>query len=107
MFFYSDKSGSGGLTQSSFKISAAYHWAMNKKGNNILFRSLTRQALYNMKSRSSKLTFEDQLVGNLNESVDLANIDKMKKGFLDHVGGLKFTSKLNKTDNLPSVLPPR
>ena len=36
MFFYTDKSGTGGLTQQSFKISAAYHWAINKKGNSIL-----------------------------------------------------------------------
>ena len=99
MFFYSDKSGSGGLTQSSFKISAAYHWAMNKKGNNILSIAYQTGAVQHEIKNPVKLIFEDQLTGNMPmTSVDLANIDKMKKGFLDHVGGLKFTSKLNKTD---------
>ncbi len=97
MFFYSDKSGSGGLTQSSFKISAAYHWAMNKKGNNILSIAYQTGGVQHEVKDPKKLIFEDQLV-NGGSSADEGNIDKMKKGFLDHVGGLKFTSKLNKTD---------
>lgn len=100
MFFYSDKSGSGGLTQSSFKISAAYHWAMNKKGNNILTIAYQTGAVQHEVKNPEKLIFEDQLVQGVETSVDQAIIDKMKKGFLDHVGGLKFTSKLNKTDEM-------
>src|SRR5690606_34231191 len=43
------------------------------------------------------LTFEDGLIAG-GSSIDLGFMDQMKKGFLDHVGGLKLTSKFNKTD---------
>src|SRR5688572_30870019 len=36
LFFYSDKSGDAGLTQSTFKVSAAYHLALNKAGSNVI-----------------------------------------------------------------------
>jgi type IX secretion system PorP/SprF family membrane protein len=97
MFFYSDKSGDAGLTQSSFKISAAYHWAINKKGSSILSIAYQTGAIQHEIKDINKLKFEDALVMG-GTSLDLANVDKMKKGFLDHVGGLKFTSKYNKTD---------
>lgn len=97
MFFYSDKSGDGGLTQSSFKISAAYHWSLNKKGNTTLSIAYQTGSIQHEVKDIMKLHFEDELI-NGGTSLDLANIDKMKKGFLDHVGGLKFTSKYNKTD---------
>ena len=98
IFFYSDKSGTGALTQSSFKISAAYHLALNKKGTNTLAIGYQTGSVQREIKDKFKLQFEDQIIGNLGESADLANIDTDKKGFLDHVGGLKFTSKYNKTD---------
>lgn len=97
MFFYSDKSGDAGLTQSSFKISAAYHWALNKKGTSTLSIAYQTGAIQREVKDIQKLRFEDALV-NGGTSLDLSNIDNMKKGYLDHVGGLKFTSKYNKTD---------
>jgi type IX secretion system PorP/SprF family membrane protein len=36
VIFYSDKSGSLGLQNSAFKLSAAYHFALDKKGNTVL-----------------------------------------------------------------------
>jgi type IX secretion system PorP/SprF family membrane protein len=98
VYFFSDKSGEAGLTMSTFKISAAYHWAMNKKGSNVLSIAYQTGSLQRELADRSKLKFEDQLVGNLPESAELPNVFTDKKGFLDHVGGLKFTSKLNKTD---------
>lgn len=96
MFFYSDKSGDAGLTQSTFKISAAYHWSMNKKGTSILAIAYQTGSLQREIKDVSKLQFEDALISG-GQTIETA-IDDMKKGFLDHVGGLKFTRKINKTD---------
>lgn len=99
MFFYSDKSGEAGLTQSSFKISAAYHWSLNKKGTSVLAIAYQTGAVQREIKDIQKLTFADGLLqGPGGTSVELNNIDNMKKGFLDHVGGLKLTTKMNKTD---------
>ena len=43
------------------------------------------------------LIFEDGLISG-GSSLDVGNISVDKKGYLDHVGGLRFTSKFNKTD---------
>lgn len=99
LFFYSDRSGDAGLTQSAFKLSAAYHWAMNKKGNNVLAIAYQTGSVGREIKDISKLQFGDGLlVNNPGASMDLNNINMDPKGFLDHVGGLKFTSKFNKTD---------
>lgn len=98
MFFYSDKSGDAGLTQSAFKASVAYHWAMNKKGTNILSIAYQTGSVQREIKNSSKLTFGDELGQLVQTSPDRGNVLMDKKGFLDHVGGLKFTSKFNKTD---------
>ena len=100
MFFYSDQSGTGGLTQSTFKASAAYHWALNKKGTSTLSIAYQTGSLQREIKNPDKLIFEDQLTNPMpgQPSMDKNLIDTEKKGFLDHVGGLKFTSKFNKTD---------
>ncbi len=99
MFFYSDKSGDAGLTQSTFKVSAAYHWAMNKKGTTILSIAYQTGSVQREIKDVQKLVFADGLLqGPGGTSLELANIDDMKKGYLDHVGGLKLTTKMNKTD---------
>ncbi len=94
MFFYSDKSGTGGLTQSSFKASAAYHLALNKDGNQVLSFAYQTGGTQRQIKNSTALIFEDNLDGGQTQE----SIPTDKKGFLDHVGGLKFTSKFNKTD---------
>lgn len=101
MFFYSDKSGTGGLTQSAFKVSAAYHWSLNKKGTSTLAIGYQTGSIQREIMDAYKLIFEDQLIqgpsgGVLPETME--QLETEKKGFLDHVGGLKFTSKYNKTD---------
>jgi type IX secretion system PorP/SprF family membrane protein len=98
IFFYTDKSGTGGLTQSSFKMSAAYHLALNKKATNILSIAYQTGAIQRQVKNVQDLVFEDQLVNGTPQSIDFGSIDAMKKGYLDHVGGLKFSSKYNKTD---------
>lgn len=70
---------------------------MNKKGTSILSIAYQTGALQREIKDIQKLQFEDALV-NGGSSIDLTNLDEMKKGFLDHVGGLKFTRKINKTD---------
>ncbi|MEO6133200.1 MAG: PorP/SprF family type IX secretion system membrane protein [Saprospiraceae bacterium] len=97
IFFYSDKSGTGGLVQQSFKISAAYHLALNKKGTNVLSLAYQTGAIQRSIKNPSELTFEDGLLIN-GMSADAAIVDAMKKGFLDHVGGIRYSSKYNKTD---------
>jgi hypothetical protein len=70
---------------------------MNKKGSSILSIAYQTGSLQREITDIQKLQFEDALVSG-GSSIEIANIDEMKKGFLDHVGGLKFTSRYNKTD---------
>lgn len=97
LFIYSDKSGDAGLTQQSFKVSAAYHLALNKEGSSVISIAYQTGAVQREIKDPSKLTFEDGLIiGGV--SMDQANVSMDKKGYLDHVGGLRFSSKFNKTD---------
>lgn len=98
IFFYSDKSGTGGLTQSSFKVSAAYHLALNKKGTNVLSIAYQTGAIQRKVSDPTKLIFGDFLESNGMTNLDMNAADNMNKGFLDHVGGIRYSSKYNKTD---------
>ncbi|MFZ1676161.1 MAG: PorP/SprF family type IX secretion system membrane protein [Saprospiraceae bacterium] len=104
IFFYSDKSGTGGLMQSSFKVSAAYHLALNKKGTNVLSIAYQTGAIQRSIKNKDALNFEDELLMQFLDpnstftSPDKKIIEAEKKGFLDHVGGIKFSSKFNKTD---------
>ena len=97
VLFYSDKSGDAGLTVSTFKISAAYHWALNKKGTSTLAIAYQTGPLQREIKDKDKLIFGDQLQSG-QASADANIIETEKKGVTDHVGGLKFTSKFNKTD---------
>lgn len=94
MFFYTDKSGQGGLTQSAFKASAAYHLALNKNGSNVLSFAYQTGGTQRELKNPQNLVFEDNIEGG--QTTEVLNMDK--QGFLDHVGGLKFSSKYNKTD---------
>lgn len=101
IFFYSDKSGTGSLTQSAFKVSAAYHLALNKKGTSTLAIGYQTGSVQREIKDANKLIFEDQLLGQMSGGElpqTMEQLEMEKKGFLDHVGGLKFTSKYNKTD---------
>lgn len=98
VFFYSDKSGTGGLTQSSFKVSAAYHLALNKKGTNVLSIAYQTGAIQRKVADPTKLVFGDFLESNGMTNLDMGAADNMNKGFLDHVGGIRYSSKYNKTD---------
>lgn len=91
IFFYSDKSGEAGLTQQTFKISAAYHLALSKSGNQVLTFAYQTGSVQRFIKNTDKLRFETS------EGVVLDQLDD-KKGFLDHVAGLRFNSKFNKTD---------
>lgn len=96
LFLFSDKSGDIGLTQQSFKVSAAYHFSLNKEGSNIITLAYQTGAVQREIKNQDALVFESDLTGSMEE--ESYNMDK--KGFTDHVGGLRFNSKLNKTDEL-------
>lgn len=101
LFFFTDKSGDAGLTQNAYKLSAAYHFALNKKGNSILTLGYQSGGVQRKIKNTQKLSFEDDLLngpgtGSI-ESV-VANPSLDGKSFLDHVGGLKFLTRYNKTD---------
>ena len=99
LFFYTDKSGDAGLTQSTYKLSAAYHLALNKKGNSVLAIAYQFGGVNRMIKNINKLTFGDQLeTGQTSQDLSLILADDKGKTVSDHVGGLKFTSKYNKTD---------
>ncbi len=95
LFFYTDKSGTAGITQSSFKVSAAYHLALNKEGSQVLSIAYQTGSVQREIKDPTKLIFEDFLISG---TETMESIEMMKKGFLDHVGGLRYSSKLNKTD---------
>jgi type IX secretion system PorP/SprF family membrane protein len=99
LFFYTDRSGDAGLTQQSFKVSAAYHLALNKKGSSVLTVAYQTGPVQRFIKNPSDLTFEDGLIIG-GTSAEIGNVlDKQsKKGFLDHVGGLRFSSRFNETD---------
>lgn len=98
VFFFTDKSGTGGLVQSSFKISAAYHLALDKSGKTTLAVGYQTGSIQRFIKNPNGLVFEDQLLGGGQTSLELAQVigKENKKGFLDHVGGLKLTSKMSK-----------
>lgn len=96
MFVYSDKSGDAGLLQNAFKISGAYHMALNKQGSSILTIGYQTGGVARRIKNIDKLRFEDNIDGGT--SMERINADEKGKSFTDHVGGLKFTSKYNKTD---------
>src|SRR5688572_17681296 len=94
LFFYSDKSGDAGLTQSSFKVSAAYHLSLNKAGTSAISIAYQTGSVQREIKNPDDLIFESTIIGGPSESIPEDN----KIGFLDHVGGLRFSSKMNKTD---------
>jgi type IX secretion system PorP/SprF family membrane protein len=102
LFFYSDRSGTIALTQQTFKISAAYHLALNKNATRVLSIAYQTGPVQRFVKNSSKAIFEDELISMMpGTSTDLdLFMDNEKKGFNDHVGGLKFSSKYNKTDEI-------
>ncbi|HEX5111328.1 MAG TPA: PorP/SprF family type IX secretion system membrane protein [Saprospiraceae bacterium] len=100
LFIYQDKSGTAGLTQASTKISAAYHFALNKKGSSVITLGYQTGSVGRRLSNPTKLIFED---GEGTSSPDYntnVNTEKKGKAYTDQVGGLMLTSKYNKTDEL-------
>ena len=96
LFFYSDKSGDAGLTQQTFKVSAAYHLSLNKEGSRVLTIAYQTGAVQRFIDDIMKLSFEDDLLNGTAGTMETPSTDKT--GYLDHVGGLRYTTKMNKTD---------
>jgi type IX secretion system PorP/SprF family membrane protein len=95
LFFYSDKSGEAGLTQQAFKVSASYHLSLKKDGGQILTIGYQTGSVQRFIDDITKLRFEDALLSG-GETSEMINDEKI--GYLDHVGGLRYTSRMNKTD---------
>ena len=104
LLFFSDKSGSLGMTNGSFKLSAAYHLGLDKKGKNVLTlgyqtgsvsRRITSQGLQKIELES------DQYVpGQFTNDPALAGQSELKNNYLDHVAGLHFRSNLDRGGSL-------
>ena len=99
IFFHTDKSGDAGLIQGTQKLSASYHFALTKTGNSILTLGYQFGGVSRKIKNPDKLVFENDLTGASTDKEDIF-FDPSGKGksFSDHVGGLKFVSKYNKTD---------
>lgn len=101
---YSDKSGSLGLSQTAFKLSGAYHLALNKKGTTILSFGYQTGSVQR-KIDVSGLTALDPAdpVKNpdlLEPDMMLSGQLELKNSYTDHVGGLHLKTLMNETDVL-------
>lgn len=106
--FFTDKSGVGGLVNSAAQLGAAYHLAVDKKGNSVL----TIGAQFGQASRKTDVLayeFEDGIIasggtGDLyqdSKSGDqVGKNDALNKNFQDINAGVILTSKLNKKMNM-------
>src|SRR5688572_1409637 len=81
LFFYTDKSGTAGLTQQAFKVSAAYHLAMNKAGTSVLSISYQTGPTQRFIKNPQALVFEDGLIlGDPSASAEIGSVlDKAGK----------------------------
>ena len=99
LFFYTDRSGDAGLTQQTIKLSGAYHLALNKEGSSVLSISYQAGPTQRFIKNPTNLVFGDQLESPGGQTMEMGFLDKSdKKGFTDHVGGLRYSNKFNKTD---------
>ena len=100
LMMYSDKAGSLALKHSAFKLSAAYHFALDKKGNSILSLGYQTGSV-GRKIDVSGLTTDDPRYPDLLEpDMDLTGMGELKSSYIDHVGGLHFKTMMNKTNVL-------
>ncbi len=101
-FFYSDKSGSLGLSNTAFKLSAAYHLGLNKKGTTVLTLGYQTGSV----GRRIRLNGLEKIVLESNDYTsdptayltDQALMNgEIEKSYLDHVIGLHFKAMPSKT----------
>ena len=95
VLMFSDKSGSVGLQHNAFKLSGAYHLALDKKGNSIL--SFGYQTGSVQKRIKKPFDIEQYL---LDPDPTLTNLEELKNSYIDHVGGLHVKTLMNKEDVL-------
>lgn len=89
LLIYSDKSGSLGLQNSAFKLSAAYHFALDKKGNSVL--SLGYQTGSVQKRIKDGVLEEDFY----EPDMAVQSGEPLENSYVDHVGGIHFKSRVN------------
>ena len=103
-FFYSDKSGTLGLSNTAFKLSAAYHLGLNKKGTTVLTLGYqTGSVGRRIKTTGlQKIELESDMFepGQFSGDLALQGISELKKGYLDHVGGIHFKAQMQRTTTL-------
>jgi type IX secretion system PorP/SprF family membrane protein len=96
---YSDNSGSLDLKHSAFKLSAAYHFALDKKGNSIISLG------YQTGSVQRKIDVSGLSSDPQEKNPDLLEPDQqltgeLKNSYTDHVGGLHFKTTMDEGDVL-------
>jgi type IX secretion system PorP/SprF family membrane protein len=95
-FFYSDKAGSLGLSNTAFKLSAAYHFALNKKGTSVITLGYQTGSV-GKRIRAAKwneVVLESNNFDPGGATTDpILMIDDAENNFIDHVLGLHFKSQ--------------
>lgn len=112
VMFYGDKAGSLGLTNSAFKLSAAYHLALNKKGTSVLAfgyqtgsvqRRLTSEGLGKIMLESDNFamgafTNDPAVQAALGGGPGGGSGGELKKSYTDHIGGLHLKVQADQTN---------
>jgi len=97
VLMYSDKSGTLGLQNNGFKLSAAYHFALDKKGNSILSLGYQTGSVQRRIKNLFKLEEDKNL---LEPDPQLTGQGELKKSYTDHVAGLHLKTMINTLDVL-------
>jgi type IX secretion system PorP/SprF family membrane protein len=100
LMMLTDKAGSLNLKQSQFKLSAAYHLALDKKGNSILSFGYQTGSVGRKIDVSGWTTDDPKYPDLLEPDTDLTGMTELKSSYIDHVGGLHLRTMMNKKDVL-------
>lgn len=101
---YRDQAGTGKLQTSTGQISGAFHLALDKKATNVLTLGVQWGQVTRKFTNGRALEFEDQIVGELSESIDHSGFNLIggaggssDKNYTDINVGLLLKSQVNKT----------
>lgn len=95
VLLYSDNSGSLRLKQNAFKLSAAYHLALDKKGNSILSFGYQTGSIQRKIDVSGLDSTDPSNPDLLEDDFELNSQGELTKSFTDHVGGLHLKTRVN------------
>lgn len=100
VLMYSDLSGSLRLRQSAFKLSAAYHLALDKRANSVLSFGYQTGSVQRRIDVSAWDDSDPSRPDLLEPDQAFTGQGELKKSYTDHVGGLHLRSRVGGTDVL-------